>query len=366
MLIQCTKKLLDELKAVPVQPEEEGNPLLSWHANMLKFGRHKFIVLVNDKNRYAIVLYGLKAKEKKNIDGLIEKAIREVFRAESIKEEIIEDYLQVSSDFTFAKTKDRKLVSRLNKACENVHFGEKFWDPGEIIQVGMSKWISSLLVGDGKNDYFHPNEEMYKDLEEFAGRPAFETEALVLKVTLELGEHPVWRRITVPANITFPQLHEVLQIAFSWHDSHLHNFDIYEKKEESSMLQDRPSLHLVCDEAALSHEGEIPMKMETGIKVKDYLPAAIVYTYDFGDNWRHTIEVERVIDDYTFNYPVSQDGAGSAPPEDVGGEPGYDEFLAIIEDPSHPDHEDLQEWGEMQGYRKFDIRDINRMLKRGS
>jgi hypothetical protein len=365
MLIQCTKKLLDELKAVPVQQEEEGNPLLAWHANLLKFGRHKFIVLVNDKNRYAIVLYGLKAKEKKSIDGLIQKAIREVFRAESIKEEIIEDYLQASSDITFAKTKDRKLVSRLNKACENVHFGEKFWDPGEIIQVGMSKWISSLLVGDGKNDYFHPNEEMYKDLEEFAGRPAFETEALVLKVTLELEKHPVWRRITVPANITFPQLHEVLQTAFSWHDSHLHNFDIYEKREDGSMLQDRPSLHLVSDEAVLSHEGEIPMEMETGHKVKDYLRAAIVYTYDFGDNWRHTIEVERVIDNYTLNYPTCEGGDGNTPPEDVGGEPGYEEFLAVIEDPDHPDHEGLKEWGEMQGYEGFDIKEINRRLKNG-
>jgi hypothetical protein len=100
-------------KGRPGSPTEDANTLLSWHTNLLKIGRHKFIVLVNDKNRYAIVLYGLKAKEKKNIDGLIEKAIREVFRAESIKEEIIEIYLQASSDITFAKTKDRKLVSRL-------------------------------------------------------------------------------------------------------------------------------------------------------------------------------------------------------------------------------------------------------------
>lgn len=365
MLIQCTKKLLDELKVDPVPREGEGNPLLSWHANLLKIGRHKFIVLVNDVNRYAIVLYGLKAKEKKNIDNWIQKAIREVFRSESIKEEIIDDYLQAASDVTFAKTKDRKLVSRLNKACESVHFAEKFWAPAEIVQVAMSKWISSLLVGDGKNSYLYPNEEMVKDLEEFAGRPVFETEALVLKVTLEIGQHSVWRRITVPVNITFPQLHQVLQTVFSWQDSHLHTFNIYEKKEDGSMVQDRPSLQLVSDEAAFSFEGTIPMQLEKGIRVKDYLPAVIVYAYDFGDDWRHTIEVERVIDDYTLNYPICEDGEGSAPPEDVGGEPGYEEFLAVIEDPDHPDHEELQEWGRMQGYQNFDIREINRLLKKG-
>ncbi len=54
-------------------------------------------MLVNEQNRYAIVLYGLKAKDTKKIDDLFVKAIREVFRAESIKEEIIEDYLESSS-----------------------------------------------------------------------------------------------------------------------------------------------------------------------------------------------------------------------------------------------------------------------------
>ena len=367
MLIQCTKKLLEELKAVPVpgQSDEEENPLFSWHANYLKIGRHKFFVLVNDKNRYALVLYGLKAKDKKNINGLIKRAISEVFREEAIKDDVIDGYLQASPAFTYTKTKERKLVARLNKACEMVHFGEKFWEPEEIVQVAMSKWISSLLVGDGKNKYIHPNEEMYMDLEEFAGRPIFETEALVLKVTLELGQHSVWRRLTVPANSTFPKLHEVLKTAFSWHGFHLHNFDIYDKRENGNLPKDRPSLHLVCEESVLSSERDIPMQMETGLRVKDYLPSQIIYTYDLGDDWRHVIEVERIIDEYRFNYPVCNDGEGSAPPEDVGGETGYENFLAIINDPSHPDYQYMKDWGRMQGYGDFDIKEINRKLKRG-
>jgi hypothetical protein len=361
MLIQCTKKLLDELKVAPVKPAEEGAPLLSWHANILKIGRHKFMVLVNDKNRYAIVLYGLKAKDRKNIGGLIVNAIREVFQAESIKEEIIDRYLQSSSDFTFAKTKERKLVARLNKACESVHFGADYLDSNSIVQVGMSKWISSLLVGDGKNDYFNPNEQMYQDLEEFAGQSVFETEAFVLKVTLELDRHSVWRKITVPANITFTELHDILQAAFAWQDSHLHDFKIY---GENELRQDRSYLQLVCDKEALSYEREIPVKMESGLKLRDFLPAKIEYNYDFGDDWKHTIEVERIIHDYSFNYPTCEDGEGSAPPEDVGGEPGFEEFLAMIKDPAHPDHDQMKEWGEMQGYAEFDRRDVNWRLKR--
>ncbi|MFI8577824.1 plasmid pRiA4b ORF-3 family protein [Rossellomorea aquimaris] len=364
MLIQCTKKLVDELKIVPGKPSDEEEPLLSWHANLLKIGRHKFIVLVNDANRYAIVLYGLKAKDKKNIEKLIVNAVREVFQAESIEEQIIDGYLQKSEALSFGKTKDRKLVARLNKACEWVHYGEDYWDPGEIVQVGMSKWISSLLVGDGNKDYIHPNEEMYKDLQEFSGQPIFNTEALVLKVTLKLDHHSVWRRITVPANITFTELHDIVQAAFAWQNSHLHDFEIYEKNEDGSVRQEYPNLRLVCDEA-FSSESEIPVKMETGQKLKGVLPAKIIYNYDYGDNWKHTIEVERVIHDYTFNYPICEDGEGSVPPEDVGGQPGFDGFLDIINDPNHPDHEQMKEWGEMQGYEDFDLRDINMRLKRG-
>jgi hypothetical protein len=362
MLIQCTKKLLDDLKVTPGPQVEGGNPLISWHANHLKIGRHKFMVLVNDKNRYAIVLYGLKAKDKKNIDKLIVEAIREVFQSDSIKEEIIEEYLEASSDFTFAKTKDRKLVARLNKACEWVHFAEDYLDADSMAQVEMSKWISSILVGDGKNDYFHPNEVMYKDLKGFSGQSVFNTEALVLKVTLELDHHSAWRRIRVPANITFAQLHGALQTAFSWQDSHLHDFTVFEKKEDGSL---KPSLQLVCNEEALSYEGGVPMKLETDHVVKNFLPGKIVYTYDFGDDWKHTIELEQTLNDSTVNYPICMAGEGSAPPEDVGGEPGFDGFLSIIHDSSHPDHLQMKEWGDIQGYQEFDIKEINWRLKRG-
>ncbi len=364
MLIQCTKKLFDELKITPGEAGDEGNPLLEWHANFLKFGREKFFVLVNDKNRYAIVLYGLKAKDKKNIDTLIKNAIRQVFEAESIKEEVIETYLQATSTMMYAKTKDRKLVARLNKACEAVHFGEDLWDPGSIVQIEMSKWISSMLVGDGKSNYFTPNEQLYKDLEEFSEQPVFHTEALVLKIRLELEQYNVWRRITVPAGITFPKLHQVLQTAFSWQNSHLHDFEIFEKNEDGTGWQDRPSLNLVCNEESFAYQSAIPMKMETNEKLKDFIEAKVVYNYDFGDGWKHTIEVEEAIDDYTSNVSTCNDGEGNAPPEDVGGEMGYEIFLSIINNPSHEDYYQTKDWGEMQGYEEFDIREVNWKLRK--
>ena len=59
MLIQCTRKLLDKLDVKPKEAVEE-NSLFSWHANLIKLNRRNTVVLVNDKNRYVIVLTGLK------------------------------------------------------------------------------------------------------------------------------------------------------------------------------------------------------------------------------------------------------------------------------------------------------------------
>jgi len=89
MLIQCTKKLLDELNIKPATSADEG-PIFSWHANLITVKRRKAVVLVNDKNRYVIILHGLKAKDFKKLDEHIIQAIRETFQDECIKDEIIE------------------------------------------------------------------------------------------------------------------------------------------------------------------------------------------------------------------------------------------------------------------------------------
>ena len=120
ILIQATKKLLDQLNIKTVEARED-EPLFSWHSNLITLNRRKAVVLVIDKNRYVIVLYGLRAKEFKNLDVLILEGIRETFLAEGIKEEIIDRYINQSKEIVYTKTKDRKSVARLNKACETRH-----------------------------------------------------------------------------------------------------------------------------------------------------------------------------------------------------------------------------------------------------
>jgi hypothetical protein len=357
MLIQCTKKLLDQLKIKP-DLEKQETPLFSWHANLITIDRRKTIVLMNDSSRYTIVLYGLKAKDIKHLNELIIDAIRQTLLDELVKPEIVERFLERSPEIVYTKTKDRTMVARLNKACDNVWFNGEKLNPDQIIQSAESRKVSTLLVGDKSGNYACPNELMYRDLETFSKESIFSCKAVVFKVTLGLENHNVWRRVIVPIETTFKQLHDILQVVFGWQDSHLHDFCIFNGK--------KPVANLVCSNDAFDYPSDIPMIMESERKLSDFIPkySRIKYIYDFGDNWEHYIELEKIEENYAKNYPVCLDGDGTAPPEDVGGEAGYDAFLSAISDPTHPDHEEIIKWGRMQGYTPFNLELINRMLRR--
>ncbi|UGB30656.1 plasmid pRiA4b ORF-3 family protein [Metabacillus sp. B2-18] len=370
MLIQGTKKLLTELKVKPTLSVEE-NTLFSWHANLITVNRRKTLVLMNDSNRYTIVLHGLKATDFKKINELILGAVKETFQAEGVHDSVIEQYLIQAKDISYSTTKNRSFIARLNKACEHVYFYEGDFNLQLLNQPFVNKQTSRLIVGEGNNKYTRPNEDLYSDLGNLVEGPIFQTEAFIFHVKLQLENHQVWRRISVPKHITFPELHHTLQIAFGWQDYHLHEFTIFEGKpfsldQKQGIDKATPIVKLVCHEETLHYSSDIPTKMESGEKPADYLPAEMIYTYDFGDNWEHRIVLEKVIDDYEVNHPICLAGEGNAPPEDVGGELGYDEYLDIMANPAHPEHEHMKRWSRSQLYEDFDIDRVNWRLGKRS
>lgn len=92
----------------------------------------------------------------------------------------------------------------------------------------------------------------------------------------------------------------------------------------------------------------------------------VLYDYDFGDDWKHEILVQKILEpDPKGNYPVCLGGERACPPEDCGGTPGYEEFLAAIRDPKHEEHDGMLEWvGGSFDPEAFDVKAINRNLKK--
>jgi len=151
-----------------------------------------------------------------------------------------------------------------------------------------------------------------------------------IKVTLEDIEPAVTRTLQVPADIRLDRLHLTLQAAMGWTNSHLYMF------EAGGATWGLPDPDFGGDDLPANKSTLWDVIEDTGKKT-------ISYIYDFGDNWEHGIKIGNSSDPVPGElYPRLIEAAGKCPPEDVGGLPGYEEFLEAIADPQHPDHEHLK------------------------
>lgn len=94
---------------------------------------------------------------------------------------------------------------------------------------------------------------------------------------------------------------------------------------------------------------------------------AIVYEYDFGDSWKHAIEIEdmAVVPEPGVKYPICIGGARSRPPEDCGGTSGYAELLEALADREHDEHASMKIWvGKKFDPENFDLAAVNRALQK--
>ena len=179
-------------------------------------------------------------------------------------------------------------------------------------------------------------------------KAAFAGSVCQVKITLVDVKPPVWRRITVPAPITLPELHAAIQIAMGWTDSHLHEFEIDGRQ------------YGVPDP-----DWDSDMHPEAGVRLLDTIGEGgrLRYVYDFGDDWRHDVQVEKLLPAGT-EVPVCLTGRRACPPEDVGGPWGYADFLAAYGDPAHPEHDDLRQWAGA-GFEpdRFDPAEVTELLR---
>lgn len=151
---------------------------------------------------------------------------------------------------------------------------------------------------------------------------------------------PVWRRIVVPANCTFDSFHQIIQVAFGWEDYHLYSFS--PSGYGSSPQISRPSDD-DWDETDLD-SSKIKLSNIFQTEGQRY-----TYIYDFGDDWIHSILLEK-IEDQTIIKAYCTTGKGACPPEDCGGINGYAHIKKTLE--NTPDSEEAAEFREWLGLEK--------------
>ncbi|MEX2304096.1 MAG: plasmid pRiA4b ORF-3 family protein [Bryobacterales bacterium] len=170
-----------------------------------------------------------------------------------------------------------------------------------------------------------------------------------LKITLQEIRPAVWRRVQVPGTLSLAGLHYVIQIAFGWTDSHLHEFCV------------GPRRYGFPDEMDVETEDDSAVTLEeaVGPGINHFR-----YVYDFGDDWLHDVKVEKVLaSDLTRPAVSCLAGRRKCPPEDSGGPWGYTQLLEAIRDPGNPDHRELLGWvGGPFDPEYFDLDAVNREL----
>jgi peptidoglycan/xylan/chitin deacetylase (PgdA/CDA1 family) len=159
-----------------------------------------------------------------------------------------------------------------------------------------------------------------------------------MRIDLDGTKPPIWRRLLLGSDLRLDRVHEAIQIAFDWDGHHLHEFSTH---------GDRWTAERFVPADRVEGAGETA---ETAVRLDQVLTEPgdrLRYTYDFGDDWEHTLRLEEILP----REPGAARarllaGRRAAPPDDCGGVYGYAELLSVLADPSPPEHAERSEWFE--------------------
>lgn len=158
---------------------------------------------------------------------------------------------------------------------------------------------------------------------------AIQNRLVTIKVSLRGSKPPIWRRLVLAASSSLADLDFAIQSSMGWGNCHLHAFEI-----DGRTYGDRSTMDDVTDENRLSLNSIVSAGTHR-----------FSYTYDFGDNWEHSVTIEKIADtDIPAPRPVCIAGKRACPPDDCGGIWGYYNLLEVLADPSHPEHADMKDW----------------------
>ena len=177
------------------------------------------------------------------------------------------------------------------------------------------------------------------------------------RIALKQSKPEIWRRIQIK-NCTLDKLHEHIQIAMGWTNSHLHDFQINGQcYGDPELLDDDFESDVFVDSTVLKIDKIVP---KSGQRFR------FDYRYDFGDCWQHEILFEGCLKaEKGRRYPICVEGERACPPEDVGGTHGFARYLKATSDPTHRAHKEMLEWNGPFDPMNFDSERTTRRMQRG-
>jgi Plasmid pRiA4b ORF-3-like protein len=147
-----------------------------------------------------------------------------------------------------------------------------------------------------------------------------------VRVDLNGTKPPLWRRLELASDLFLDQVHEIMQAAFGWTDSHLHQFG------SGAGRCDPGTEHYLCPFQVEEGDPGVP---EEDVRLDEVLTEPgdkLSYEYDFGDGWQHTITLEAILPRPSSGpRAVCITGRRDGPPEDCGGVGAYELICADLD-----------------------------------
>ncbi len=175
------------------------------------------------------------------------------------------------------------------------------------------------------------------------------------KVTLKDIRPAIWRRFLLPTGASFDELHEAIQRSFGWDACHLHRFTTSGRDH---------TVIAVAEDAQLDGGPRSPDERQ--VQLSEFFGVgptgkrSCLYTYDFGDNWRHEVKLQQVVTSDERFVRRLLGGERAAPPEDCGGVGGYYRLVELVEIGTDPWEEDVDEVRDLIGDWRPDLFDLAR------
>ncbi len=188
----------------------------------------------------------------------------------------------------------------------------------------------------------------------------------VFKITLNESKPNIWRRIVVPSNYTFFEFHSVINDAMGWEDNHFHSFKFDSSVKSGGTKKSRLEKMIIIEspnEEFSAFDTEVDARNEFHEYLFDWFGKEYQkcdYLYDFGDNWEHTVLLEKVLPlKISENYPQCIGGKNACPPENCGGVLGYEHIKDVLKTPNHEEHSDILEWLSLREASEFNPSEFN-------
>lgn len=346
MILCLTKKVqelfhVDNLNNYPEKDER------MWHVTIEPYEKKRLFIFTHATTSYTLIFYGLKTNHLKNIDLYFKESLKKVLVFDGFTPTAADAFIEHQGSVSFGKTNNRSIISNTTQRKFSAYGFLDHISLDDVFQKITSHRVNQMPGIGYKTPRELMEELIHTLLDITSSHVGYE-----LDINIDLEDDHVMRRIIVPNHYTLDDLHIVIQKVFGWKNMHLHEF--------INMNNDKSYTPLYDDIDGFEHSlNSKSITLEDAFEKFDKW----VYTYDFGDDWKHHIFCRMSIHQNEPIRTLCTQFEGENIPENVGGVPGYHTYKKIMSDINHNEYNSYKKWLKAIDYEPFNHLFVNMSLR---